>query len=119
MPATTVTLESALAMGIPIELTADKFCANYEVLPPSVHPTPFSHGEYAVNSSGVQGARSVGGRVEPHSHSGRVDHYPRWRFGTPSRDSSLRCFETSRANTPKFLCDEVFEPLVKYMEFGL
>ena len=65
-----------------------------------------------MNSSGVQGPRSVGGRVEPHSHSGRVDNNPRCRSGTPFHDSNLRYFETGRANTPKLLCDEVFEHLV-------
>ena len=70
---------------------------------------PALGGTYDVNSSGVQGPRSVGGRLEPHSHSCRVHNNSRWRFGTQFHDSNLRYFETGRANTQKFLCDEVLE----------
>ena len=118
----TAKLESGLEMGPTLELRAHKFGSKYELLPRSVHPTPCPDGDffilpalggtYDVNSSGVQGPTSVGGRLEPHSHSGQVDNNPSWRFGTQFDDSNVTYFETGRANTPKFLYDEVFEHFV-------
>ena len=120
VPAATV--ESAFPLGIPIKLKSCKFGSKYELLPSSVHPTPSRNGDvfilpaiggtYDVKSSRLRGPRPFRGRVESHSHSDRVGDNPKWRFGTPFRDSNIRYFKTSRANTPNFLCDDVFEHLM-------
>ena len=75
---TTATLLSAFEIDPPIELRAHTCWAKYELTPRSVHPGPSTNGDffilppiggtYDLSSSGVQGPRSVGGRVEPHSH---------------------------------------------------